>query len=226
MLVRSEEELRSYTESPDWDSRTERRSVTIAYGGLTNSQLTALLGKIQTVRGGVLIETCSGLTEIVLDELTTVGGGFEVLILPGCIVERNQKEVEQISLGLTTIKMPNLVTVEGDLIIYDSDELVELNLDSLETVGVNRHTRGGKLSLYADSNALKELALPSLRLVGGDFSVWRFYGVEELSLPALETVGGFFEVRDFLALGPDLLLPSLLTVGSTFKIQNAKRLRW
>ena len=84
VVVRSEQELQNYTESPGWGLKTELRSVTLAYDGLSNSQLVALLGKIRTVDGSILIESCTGLTEIVLAELTTVGGLLEVLPPPGC----------------------------------------------------------------------------------------------------------------------------------------------
>ena len=123
---------------------TELRSVAIAYTALTDSELTLLLGNVTTVHDNILIESCGTLTEIELAELTTVGGGIEVFTLAGC---------GSSSSAVTAIRMPKLVSVGAELVMQDMDQLVELSVDELTTVGAQLHFRHIKL--------LQRLSFPS-----------------------------------------------------------------
>ena len=126
----------------------------IAYTALTGAELTALLKNVVTVHGSISIESCGTLTEIALDELTTVGGGIEVLTLAGCAQGHSE---------VTAIRMPKLFSVGAELVVRDTYWLVELNLDQLATAG-------GKLWI-AGVYGMPGLSFPSLQSVGGAFEI-------------------------------------------------------
>ena len=61
--------------------------------------------------------------------------------------------------SLTSLDLPELTTVEGDILIADNDDLIDVTLSSLETVGG---------TIQIDSNdELTTLSLPALQTAGG-----------------------------------------------------------
>jgi hypothetical protein len=86
--------------------------------------------------------------------------------------------------SLALVELPELVSVGGDLVVWENEELVTLSLPALQHVA-------GSVSLY-DLESLTSLeGLSSLRTVGGDLSVNRMEGLASLQgLESLRRVGG------------------------------------
>jgi hypothetical protein len=149
------------------------------------------------------------LTNLSLPALATVtGGGFDIVD----------------SAALSTVSLPVLTTVQGDVSLAPLDTV---DLPQLVTVGGDLSLGGTSVSLPAlesvggtlgvMSAAIPALSLPELASIGGDLWISQDGSLASLSLPALADAGGLVLLQWLPALGA-LDLGALATAGAGLNV--------
>lgn len=107
--------------------------------------------------------------------------------------------------ALTSVSLPLLKTVDGNLLIANNAILTAIDLTALKTVG---------LSLFLGSNKITgAFSLPALVSTGTDFQAQSNTIMTSLSVPLLTTVSGNFQISGCSAL-TSINFNSLQTVGA------------
>jgi len=112
---------------------------------------------------------------------------------------------------LTSVNLPALKTVSGDIVIGVDTTLTSLSLPALTTVG-------GSLNVLGNS-ALTGLSLPALTTIGDDLHVSINTTLTSFNLPVLTTLGGSIEFSGNRTL-TSFSLPVLTSVGNLYVGNN------
>eukprot|EP00040_Diaphanoeca_grandis_P000102 m.14348 g.14348 ORF g.14348 m.14348 type:complete len:2596 (-) comp10105_c0_seq1:515-8302(-) len=151
------------------------------------------LSNLKTVDGSIVINDLGPIAELVFPALTTVSSSVEM---------SNTR-------GVLRLLMPELVLVDGDLVIYANTDLKYFAVGKLieiddawemEDNGALEHVYMPKLATVGDveikNSALIELSLPSLQTARWDFEVAGCDNLTQIYLPLLSTIADDLYVYD------------------------------
>jgi hypothetical protein len=142
---------------------------------------------------------CNGLggPEIpaVIEGNYTIENGMDIALLQG--VTEITGDVTFFRTALTTVSLPDLVTIGGHLVLEKNYTLTTVNLPALETIGghaIINEEPNGALSLL-DNETLASIDMHSLRSIEGALRIDGNAFTTTAWLDALETVGGIVRAR-------------------------------
>ena len=134
--------------------------------------------------------------------------------------------------GLTSLDLPALTSVGGNLSIYGNDALTSLDLTALMSVGGDLYIGSNSLTsldltaltsvggLNIENNvALTSLDLTALTSVEGDLNISGNYALTNLAMPALTSVEGYLYINNNTSLS-SLSLTALTSVGGDLNISS------
>ena len=113
--------------------------------------------------------------------------------------------------AITSVTLPAIALITGDLIIRSNQALATLDIRALERVG-------GRV-IVTDNGALRELAAPNLESVGGDLVISDNDSLESADLSGLENVGGDLVITDNDEL-TDIAVGGVESVGGDLTIED------
>jgi hypothetical protein len=157
--------------------------------------LTSLsLDNVTDVQGDVFVAFCSALADTA-GALTRVGGTLEFTTLPGLLQVAGLDQLGSVGSlllhdldAVTTVTLPALATVAGNLELVDNPSLRSFDL-AVDTVG-------GDARLVGLEDLLDVAGLANLRSVAGDLELIDCPALEATrGLDALETIGGDLRLR-------------------------------
>ncbi len=178
---------------------------------------------VEGVEGGACaVDGAAGSTPKVLEGSFTLSDSAGLETLQGVTEVAGTLEVK--APELTSVCLPELTSVGGDLSVTGNDVMTSLSLPGLTSVGgyleVNHNASltsfelpalagsGGNLQVY-DNTTLTMFSLPALASIGGSFGVTDNAALTSFPAPRLTSVNGWFRVHDNAAL-PQCLVDALV----------------